>query len=251
MVKSEFVGVDGCPAGWFSVGLSNNGKPEFSMFRKFEKLLDHYQDAKLILVDIPIGLPTGKKPRDCDADARKKLGRRHVTVFTTPTRTTVESVGTSKRLNYETAKRTELKSTSGKRKISKQAYAIIPKIAEVDEAIRARGKARLAVREVHPEICFWALAGRKPVLTGKKSRRGVDERKKALETAMPGAGAIYDNSCRKFARKDVARDDILDALVAAITAYRGHHQLKTLPVTPARDEQGFAMEMVYWIPQKA
>ena len=45
------------------------------MFRSFRKLLGYYGDAKLILVDIPIGLPESKGGRDCDRAARRsKLG---------------------------------------------------------------------------------------------------------------------------------------------------------------------------------
>ena len=39
-------------------------------------------------------------------------------------------------------------------------YAIIPKIREVDSLLRGNAKARRAVREVHPEICFCELVDR-------------------------------------------------------------------------------------------
>ena len=57
MSKSQFVGVDGCPYGWFSVGLDTATGYEVKAFRTFRKLLDHYAEARLVLVDIPIGLP--------------------------------------------------------------------------------------------------------------------------------------------------------------------------------------------------
>ena len=57
MTQSEFVGVDACPCGWFSVGFSSNGDYELKAFFLFGDLLDYYQVAKLILVDMPIGLP--------------------------------------------------------------------------------------------------------------------------------------------------------------------------------------------------
>ena len=51
---------------------------------------------------------------------------------------------------------------------------------------------------------------------------------------------------------DVARDDILDALAAAVTAYKGCTQgpLQTLPEIPQYDPEYplLRMEMVYWIP---
>ena len=89
-MASKFVGVDGCKAGWFSVGLDRDGF-EAKVFCTFSDLLAHYRDAKLILVDIPIGLPEGKGGRDCDREAREKLGRpRASSVFPTPTRQTVQ-----------------------------------------------------------------------------------------------------------------------------------------------------------------
>ena len=57
MVQSKYVGVDGCPYGWFSVGLDDRGEWEGKTFLAFGDLLTHYANASLILVDIPIGLP--------------------------------------------------------------------------------------------------------------------------------------------------------------------------------------------------
>ena len=88
MAPMRFVGVDGCKGGWFSVGLDQNGY-DFGMFREFAELLPHYQDAELILVDIPIGLPQGNCGRKCDGEARRKLGYpRQLSVVSTPTRLT-------------------------------------------------------------------------------------------------------------------------------------------------------------------
>ena len=46
----------------------------------------------------------------------------------------------------------------------------------------------------------------------------------------------------EFLRKEVARDDILDSLVGAITAM---HPLKTIPEAPEIDDMGLKMEMVF------
>ena len=47
MTKSEFVGVDGCRSGWFSVGFDGNGCYELKVFPAFSELLGYYRDAKL------------------------------------------------------------------------------------------------------------------------------------------------------------------------------------------------------------
>ena len=48
--------------------------------------------------------------------------------------------------------------------------------------LRRDAKAREIVREVHPELCFWALNDRKPMCYSKraKARAGFDERMAVL-----------------------------------------------------------------------
>ena len=73
MTQSRFVGVDGCPEGWFVVGLDGHGgRYEVGVFKTSKELLDRYAGAELVLVDIPIGLPEGEGGRDCDREARKR-----------------------------------------------------------------------------------------------------------------------------------------------------------------------------------
>ena len=67
MSHSEFVGVDGCKGGWFSVGLGPRSF-ETEVHCTFSDLLDYYEDTRLILVDIPIGLLRAKE--DAIATAR-------------------------------------------------------------------------------------------------------------------------------------------------------------------------------------
>ena len=54
-----------------------------------------------------------------------------------------------------------------------------------------------------------------------------------------------------FDKEQASRDDILDALAAAITAKIGDKGgYKTLPENPPKDSKGLTMEMVYAIPPK-
>ena len=246
MSKSKFVGVDGCPYGWFSVGLDNCEGYEVQVFKTLGELLDHYGDARLVLVDIPIGLPQGGEGRDCDREARKLLGRpRGSSVFPTPTRPTAEQAAESPR-DYRSAAETE-HCFAGKG-ISKQAFAIAPKIAEVDKVLLDRDASAPPVREVHPEICFWALNNRQPMRSRKKVREGERERERlhVLQEIAPRTQAIFDSALKTYRRKQVARDDILDALAAAVTAKLGWpNDLRTLPECPQTDSRGLPMEMVY------
>ena len=247
MTKSEFVGVDGCRSGWFSVGFDGNGCYELKVFPAFSELLAYYCDAKLVLVDIPIGLLKSGEGRKCDKEARKILGHpRSSSVFSAPTRQTVEQAADSPG-DYDCANVTELR-FAGKG-ISKQAFAIAPKIAQVDKVLRCRdSNATPKVREVHPEICFWALNEECAMKCNKKSELGEKERLQVLERFEPRTCEIYSKACRRFVGGGVAKDDILDALVAAVTARCGHERLKTIPDCPPKDCKGLPMEMVYYKP---
>lgn len=239
----EFVGVDGCPAGWFSVGFDCSGSYETKTFGDFTELLAHYRGASLVLVDIPIGLPEGPGGRECDREARKLLGKRRSSVFPVPSRRTVHQAAESP-ADYGHAAEVE-RHVAGQG-ISKQAFAIAPKIAEVDRLLATCGEnAAPRVREVHPEVCFWTLNGRQPMECNKRKAEGREERLRALQAVEPQAQQIFDEACRKCFRRDVAKDDILDALVAAVTAREGLKGLLTIPCDPPSDSKGLPMEMVY------
>ena len=250
MSKSKFVGVDGCPDGWFSVGLDNCEGYELEVFTAFDELLAHYGDAQLVLVDIPIGLPQGGEGRDCDREARKLLGRpRGSSVFPTPTRPTVNQAAKSPG-DYRGA--VEIERCFAGKGINKQTFAIAPKIAEVDKVLLDRdASAPPPVREVHPEICFWALNNRQPMRARKKVREGERERLRVLREIEPRTQEIYDSALDTYLRRQVARDDILDALAAAVTAKLGWpNDLRTLPECSPTDCNDLPMEMVYVRPDK-
>ena len=247
--RSKFVGVDGCPYGWFSVGLDDGTGYEVKAFKTFGELLDHYSAAKLVLVDIPIGLlECGAGERKCEPKARKVLEDRRSSVFPVPTRALVcKKIANS--MSY--ARTNELSKCMRCKGISWQTYHIMDKIAEVDRIMtdRCRG-ASPRVREVHPEVCFWALNEKRPMCHRKGKSAGIRERKGVLRRYEPRTDNIYKCASTKYRRRQVARDDILDALAAAVTAKLGlgcpdNYQLRTLPECPPKDNEGLPMEMVY------
>ena len=250
--ESKYVGVDGCKAGWLSVGLDDGDDFDVKVFAEFGDLLEYYANARLILVDIPIGLPCpGPEPRACDAAARKKLGNRHSTVFRAPIREVAQAV-----YRGETReKASELSERSKSKRIGSQAYGIIKKIAEVDKALRiSEAGASPMVREVHPEVCFWSFNKEdKAAQHRKDTPEGVCERLDILGRACQRTWKMYDCARAKFlTRRNLAScDDILDALVAAVTAKLGctnpEYELRTLPECPSKDCKGLCMEMVYAI----
>ena len=231
-------GVDGCRKGWFYFALVPGREPEWAVVEEIADLVAGANDSDRIFIDIPIGLPTGGEGRLCDSEARRKLSpHRTSSVFPVPVRSalTAETYDEANKQNRE---------ASGKG-LPKQTYAIMPKIKEVDSLLRGSARARRAVREVHPEICFWALAGGSPMRHGKKTGRGFRERLTLLERFHASAVKWFDEIRTGYRSRDLADDDILDAMALAITASADRGALRTLPELPVEDSCGLPMEMVY------
>ena len=254
MGDAKFVGVDGCPAGWLSVGLggSDNDGYEVARFDTFQELIQHYSSATLILVDIPIGLnESGPEERQCDMEARGRLKHHKSSVFRVPVRKAVHQK------TREAAAKVEqelTKEESGKGKsIGSTAWGIVPKIAEVDRFMIKNVDMHEKVREVHPEILFWALNGEEDMRCSKKTLQGFYDRMTVLRKVERRADAILEHALPLTCNpKVVGGDDILDALAAAVTARLGYpDKLATLPENPPTDARGLPMEMVFYNPRHA
>lgn len=128
----------------------------------------------MALIDIPIGL-SDHSERVCDIEARQILKpKRHSSVFLTPVRaaTYAESYEEACRINF---------AATGK-KISKQAWNILPKVREIDAFTREFPG--VALREAHPEVCFRALNSKTACSYNKKSSAGIGERLSILDAAV-------------------------------------------------------------------
>jgi predicted RNase H-like nuclease len=235
--RSEYVvGVDGCSGGWLTIRYDPvQARIAARVLSSFQEILACYSEASCIAIDIPIGLREDCQPRVCDLEARKVLGPRRNSVFPAPDRRLLTSGSYT-----EAAARSHTLCRKG---ISKQAFAIYPRIAEVDRIMTPELQARVV--EVHPEVCFWALGGRRPMAHYKATPEGFEERRKLLSAALekvPIPSLDEAKSCARPAQSD----DVLDAIAAAWTASRfAQGQSGRLPVNPPRDSKGLRMEMVY------
>jgi predicted RNase H-like nuclease len=231
-------GVDGCRGGWIAA-ISDGGKYELRLFSNFASVWGELSTADLILVDVPIGLrDEGNSERLCDVEARKKLGRgRASSVFPAPCRAALiaNSYVEACRINEERTNRS----------MTQQTFAILGKIRELDDLFSVHPEAIEQIREVHPEVCFWSFAG-KAMCFKKSKAAGYVERLKVLAAIYPGAEAVIASS--PYRRADVARDDLIDAVVAMLTAEGDPSQFKTLPASPETDSRGLRMEIVYRVP---
>ncbi len=201
--RSAVVGIDGCASGWYAVVLRPGVEPEGHLLARIGDLPLFVPDAGAVAIDIPIGLPTGSESRQADTTARKALGERRSSVFRTPIREALEAS------TYAVGNAIS-KARTGKG-MSSQAFALGPKILEVDEWIP---KAPCPIFEIHPEVSFAEMLGA-PAEFYKKTVAGALERRQGLQRA----GIAVDHLLAQRVPR-VHDDDILDAAAAAWSAAR-------------------------------
>ncbi len=203
-------GVDGCKGGWV-VATSDH---QVLLCRHFGDVLALGLDR--LAVDMPIGLPFLGEKRLCDALARKLLGRRASCVFPAPPRPLLKAKSYDQVRNHG---------------LSLQAFHLIPRVAEVDECMTPELQERVV--ETHPELVFRRLAGR-PMQHNKKKEEGYLERRQLLDFPI-------EESLKLFLRREVGRDDLLDAVALMHSARSGFGE--RVPEYPPLDERGLRMEI--------
>lgn len=220
-------GADGCRTGWVvarrgPAGLSLAVVPEIG------PVIEEVAAGALaaLAVDMPIGLP-GAGPRACDAEARRLLGPRRSSVFPAPARAV---------LGASTYREAAARSRAAMgRSLPVQAYNLVPKVAELDRALRPELQARVA--EAHPELAFCRLAGA-PAAHAKRTPEGRAER-----LALLAAAGLGDLS--RLRALGAAPDDILDAAVLVLTAERILTGTATRLGDGSVDARGLRMEVAY------
>jgi len=229
------VGVDGCPGGWLAVAYNTDSRlTALRIFADFSAVIATYPDASCIAVDIPIGLLEGA-PRGCDVAARALLGPRRSSVFPAPDLRLVDVE------DYDEASaRSRMLLGKG---ISRQAFGIYRKVAEVNRIISAESQDR--VIEIHPEVSFWWLSDRSPMQFYKGTPEGFEERQRLLSETIEEMPILGRQSARRLA-PPAGADDVLDAIVAAWTAERFvQGRSERLPAMPETDARGRRVEINY------
>ncbi len=194
------LGVDSAgPLGWVGVVIDDGGFVDASCGALAE-LVEWAEPVRVVGVDIPIGLVPGGG-RKADPAARAFLKGNASSVFAAPPLEVVDMD------DYAAAN--ALLGRMGAAKMSRQAWALLPKIRET--ALVAEADDRVV--EVHPETSFRAMAG-DALRWRKKSWNGLHERRRLLAAegievpeSIEGVGAV-------------PADDLLDAAAAAWSARR-------------------------------
>ncbi|WP_187170514.1 DUF429 domain-containing protein [Salidesulfovibrio onnuriiensis] len=231
----KYVGVDGCRGGWLAIALSDEGKVDFKCFADFRALYAQYRNARSILVDMPIGLPWREHPvREADILARQRL-KNGSSVFPAPLRNVVHAPSDHDMWMIN-------RSEGGS--LTPFAKALVPKVREIDVLLRDTFDARERIFEAHPEVCFASLRGNS-LSCKKKTYAGMFERVRLLEPYYKNVGKLMDDIHGEYAKSQVAADDMLDALVLAVTAREAKGRLRSLPEDPPMDEAGLPMAIWY------
>lgn len=237
LAMSWVAGVDGCRKGWIRVCReSQTGQLAFDVLETVEELVERAPHPAIIALDMPIGLrPAGQ--RDCDCAARALLGRpRASSVFRAPIR---PALAARSRAEADAITR----DAEGKG-VGAQAWGIYAKVRSVDETLASQPNARAAIREVHPEVSFQAWNQGQPMAYSKKKREGRAERLTLVESWL-GVGTLA-RARGEQRKKDLADDDILDAIAALWTAHRiVDGTAETLPDRVTLDQTGLPMQIVF------
>ncbi|MBM6580924.1 DUF429 domain-containing protein [Microvirga sp. BT689] len=231
-------GVDGCRIGWIAVLMRADDPQAHRIVTAptLAAIVDAPEQPAVVAVDMPIGLPertqgSGRVPEQL---IRPLLGQRQSSVFAIPSRRAVEAQ------DYGEACAIAAATSDPSRKVSRQGFAIFPKIREIDALLRARPDLIPQVFEVHPELAFWALNDRKALNEPKKVKGvpyglGMALRRELLaRSGLLPCGLIQSPPPR-----GAAQDDLLDALAGltvALDIARGGGQ--PFPDPPGRDAHG-------------
>ena len=208
MLHTRVAGVDGCPAGWIRVERRSTGTLHAEVLTTTQLFFDAAQFSTLA-IDIPIGLARNGD-RICDRRARALLGApRSSSVFSAPPRDVLHASAYSDACERSFA-------ACGKR-MSRQAFGILPKIRDVDRELQQARMLISRVHEVHPEVSFAVMAGGKSMRHSKRTREGLDERLALLQTYF---GASFTEFRAMFRASTAHSDDIADAMVALWSAER-------------------------------
>ncbi|MFP5245817.1 MAG: DUF429 domain-containing protein, partial [Thermoanaerobaculia bacterium] len=198
---TRLAGIDGCRAGWIAA-IKSGERIETRLCTSDEELIALFADCLIVAIDIPIGLATSG-PRSCDHHARRFLGRRSSSVFPAPLRPLIAL------RDYVEANR--ISRQLQKRGISKQGFAIVPKVEQIDRILQRHHELRGRVYEVHPEVSFAMWNGGEALTASKHSKEGLALRRALAERHFGEIPPVP---------RGAAEDDLLDALAALWTAER-------------------------------
>lgn len=239
------LGMDGCPGGWACLYWDGAQGLEILRLPSVEAAMAHLGPQGFAAIDMPIGLPERSFPggREAERAVRPLLGMRQSSVFSVPSRAAVEA-GADETIpeaeRYRHACTVARATSEPPRAISKQAFAIFPKIREIDLLLQRRPDLVTRLWECHPEVSFRTMLGEAvPVpkkVKGRISEEGLAVRRDRLAEAGFPVGDLTRETARRLR---MGWDDLVDAAACAWTAWRiGTGVALSYPDPPERDAKG-------------
>lgn len=224
------VGADWKRGKWLAVEIED-GITRSREFADISDLCKEYESAKVILIDIPIGLPESSEEAAMrpDSMARQMLGGRKSSIFNAPFRQIVytESKAEAWELNRLL-----------NAKLQPVGLALAGAVRQVDRFLQEHENWKNRLMESHPEVAFRILND-KPLVYSKHTSEGLKERYDILTRYN-----LYIKSL--IPDRNKMDDDLLDAACLAITAQLGlRYGFTTLPEDPEFDSKGIKMQMVF------
>lgn len=223
---TRIAGVDGCRRGWIAM-VKDASSIETRLCASDEELVALFRECAVVAIDIPIGL-ADSGPRFCDHHARGILGHRSSSVFPAPLRPLIALD------DYSDANRVS-RQLQG-RGISKQSWAIVDKVKQIDRVLQRHHELRGRVYEIHPEVSFAMWNGGAPFDASKHTDAGIAARR-ALATSHFGELPPVP--------KYASENDLLDACAALWTAERIHAGRARELGDAHVDVTGLPMRIVY------
>ena len=223
------IGIDGCKSGWFATWKEPSGFLKSAVFAKHNQLVESFKDNELLTIGIDLPVVLGDSiPREADRIARTLLGRKASSIFTAPTSQMLYQP------TYEAACQFS-KKTFGK-SISIQSWHLFPKIKDVQTVIHHE---QLTMYEIHPELSFRAMNNNEVIRESKKTSIGFLMRKRLLEKHF--LTLDFKAIRTEYLKKNVADDDILDALAVLWSTQRvADKQATFLPDQPLKPNMRIA-----------
>jgi len=219
-----FAGVDGCKTGWVIASESPRREIAVDVVSCFSEILD--RDYQLVVIDVPIGL-LDHGTRLADQEARRLLRGRACCVFTAPLRPILSCADYSQARNLRVI-------IEGK-SLTKQAWAIVPKVKEVDASLSCETQS--GVREGHPEVSFAQMNGGEALANSKHSAQGQHDRISLLTPHFSNIASVVRTHSR-------IAEDVIDAFAMLWTAQRVHNkQALALPISSPADSRGLLMQI--------
>jgi len=219
-------GADGCKVGWVIASETARGRVGVDVVSCFSEIMD--RDYRWLVVDVPIGL-VDHGTRSADQEARRLLRQRACCVFTAPLRPMLDCADYSEARNL----RLQIEGKS----LTRQTWAIMPKIKEVDGLVTPEAQSR--IREGHPEVSFAHMNGGEALTSSKHTVKGRSDRISLLKAHFPEIASLVQPHSR-------IAEDVIDACAMLWSAQRIHNnRALALPEKSPADARGLLMQI--WV----